>query len=69
VIAVPALEPAPQVARVGNASGRELDKFAAFGLTPVPADPQMAARRVPKPRLAILENATLHGEPDRLLNP
>lgn len=38
VIAVPALELAPQVVQVGNSSGRDLDKFAAFGLTPVPAE-------------------------------
>jgi len=37
VIAVPALELAPKVVQVGNASGRDIDKFAAFGLTPVPA--------------------------------
>lgn len=34
VIAVPALELAPKVVQVGNASGRDIDKFAAFGLTP-----------------------------------
>lgn len=37
VIAIPALELAPQVVQVGNCSGREIDKFAAFGLTAVPA--------------------------------
>jgi flavin reductase (DIM6/NTAB) family NADH-FMN oxidoreductase RutF len=37
VIAVPALELAPKVVKVGNSSGRDIDKFAAFGLTPVPA--------------------------------
>ena len=37
VIAIPALELAPKVVRVGNCSGRDLDKFAAFGLTPMPA--------------------------------
>jgi flavin reductase (DIM6/NTAB) family NADH-FMN oxidoreductase RutF len=38
VIAVPALELAPKVVEVGNCSGRDLDKFAAFGLTPMPAE-------------------------------
>ena len=37
VIAIPALELAPQVVQVGNSSGRDIDKFEAFGLTPVPA--------------------------------
>jgi flavin reductase (DIM6/NTAB) family NADH-FMN oxidoreductase RutF len=37
VIAVPGLALAPKVVAVGNCSGREVDKFAAFGLTPVPA--------------------------------
>jgi flavin reductase (DIM6/NTAB) family NADH-FMN oxidoreductase RutF len=37
VIALPAVELAPQVVSVGNCSGRDLDKFAAFGLTPLPA--------------------------------
>jgi flavin reductase (DIM6/NTAB) family NADH-FMN oxidoreductase RutF len=37
VIAIPAAGLAKQVVKVGNASGRDLDKFAAFGLTPVPA--------------------------------
>ena len=37
VIAVPALELAPKVVKVGNSSGRDIAKFAAFGLTPVPA--------------------------------
>jgi flavin reductase (DIM6/NTAB) family NADH-FMN oxidoreductase RutF len=37
VIAIPALELAPKVVGVGNCSGRDLDKFAAFGLTPMPA--------------------------------
>ena len=38
VIAVPAAGLADQVVRVGNASGREIDKFEAFGLTAVPAE-------------------------------
>ena len=37
VIAVPARRLAAKVVRVGNSSGRDLDKFAAFGLTPLPA--------------------------------
>lgn len=36
VIAIPALELAPKVVQVGNSSGRDIDKFEAFGLTPVP---------------------------------
>lgn len=35
VIAVPAVELAPKVVKIGNCSGRDTDKFAAFGLTPV----------------------------------
>ena len=42
VIAVPARKLAAKVVKVGNSSGRELDKFAAFGLTPLPAE-QVAA--------------------------
>ena len=37
VIAIPAAGLAKQVVKVGNASGRDVDKFAAFGLTPLPA--------------------------------
>jgi flavin reductase (DIM6/NTAB) family NADH-FMN oxidoreductase RutF len=37
VIAIPDRDLAPAVVKVGNASGRSIDKFAAFGLTPVPA--------------------------------
>ncbi len=37
VIAVPAAELAPKVVAVGNTSGRDVDKFASIGLTPVPA--------------------------------
>ena len=37
VIAIPALQLAPQVVQIGNSSGRYIDKFEAFGLTPVPA--------------------------------
>ncbi|HVY58329.1 MAG TPA: flavin reductase family protein [Xanthobacteraceae bacterium] len=37
VIAIPARKLADKVVKVGNTSGRDLDKFAAFGLTPAPA--------------------------------
>jgi flavin reductase (DIM6/NTAB) family NADH-FMN oxidoreductase RutF len=37
VLAIPTVELAPTVVKVGNSSGRDLDKFAAFGLTPLPA--------------------------------
>lgn len=37
VINIPTAELAAKVVRVGNCSGRRLDKFAAFGLTPRPA--------------------------------
>jgi flavin reductase (DIM6/NTAB) family NADH-FMN oxidoreductase RutF len=37
VIAIPAVNLASKVVQVGNSSGRDLDKFEAFGLTPVPA--------------------------------
>lgn len=36
-IAIPSRRLARKVVEVGNTSGRELDKFAAFGLTPLPA--------------------------------
>ena len=35
VIALPAVELASKVVKIGNCSGRDTDKFAAFGLTPV----------------------------------
>jgi flavin reductase (DIM6/NTAB) family NADH-FMN oxidoreductase RutF len=38
VIAVPAAEMASKVVEVGNCSGRDLNKFKAFGLTPVDAE-------------------------------
>ncbi|HXZ52419.1 MAG TPA: flavin reductase family protein [Burkholderiales bacterium] len=37
-INIPTVELAAQTVRVGNCSGRRKDKFAAFGLTPVPAE-------------------------------
>jgi flavin reductase (DIM6/NTAB) family NADH-FMN oxidoreductase RutF len=36
VLNVPTVELAQAVVRVGNSSGRDVDKFEAFGLTPVP---------------------------------
>jgi len=38
VIAIPALSLAQTVVGIGNCSGRDVDKFAHFHLTPVPAD-------------------------------
>ena len=38
VLAVPAVELAEKVVQVGNSSGRDIDKFEAFNLTPVPAE-------------------------------
>ena len=37
VIAIPARKLATKVVKVGNSSGRDIDKFAAFGLTKMPA--------------------------------
>jgi flavin reductase (DIM6/NTAB) family NADH-FMN oxidoreductase RutF len=37
VVAVPAVKLAVKAVKVGNCSGRDIDKFAAFGLTPAPA--------------------------------
>lgn len=37
VIAIPARKLALQVVQVGNTSGRDVDKFEAFALTPLPA--------------------------------
>ena len=37
VIAIPARKLAAKVVKVGNSSGRNIDKFKAFGLTPAPA--------------------------------
>lgn len=37
VIAIPPAELARKVVRVGNTSGRDIDKFSVIGLTPVPA--------------------------------
>jgi flavin reductase (DIM6/NTAB) family NADH-FMN oxidoreductase RutF len=46
MISIPALRLAPKVVKVGTSSGRDIDKFAAFGLTPV------AAERVKAPLIA-----------------
>ena len=37
VIAIPARKLATKVVKVGNTTGRNIDKFKAFGLTPLPA--------------------------------
>ncbi len=37
VIAVPALKLAPKIVNIGNCSGRDVEKFGRFGLTPLPA--------------------------------
>ncbi len=42
VIAIPALSLAEKVVAIGNCSGRDVDKFATFGLTPLAAE-QVAA--------------------------
>lgn len=46
VIAIPPLGLAPKIVEVGNCSGRDVDKFEAFGLTPV------SARHVAPPLVA-----------------
>jgi flavin reductase (DIM6/NTAB) family NADH-FMN oxidoreductase RutF len=46
VIAIPALKLAPKVVKIGNCSGRDVDKFVRFGLTAMPA------RRVAPPLVA-----------------
>lgn len=38
VIAIPGLKLAQQVVKIGNCSGRDVEKFKAFGLTPMPAE-------------------------------
>jgi flavin reductase (DIM6/NTAB) family NADH-FMN oxidoreductase RutF len=38
VIAIPAVKLAPKVVEIGNCSGRNTDKFATSGLTPLPAE-------------------------------
>jgi flavin reductase (DIM6/NTAB) family NADH-FMN oxidoreductase RutF len=37
VIAIPTRKLAAKVVKIGNSSGRDIDKFAAFGLTPMPS--------------------------------
>jgi flavin reductase (DIM6/NTAB) family NADH-FMN oxidoreductase RutF len=46
VIAIPAVELASKVVQIGNCSGRNVDKFGKFGLTPLPT------RRVAPPLIA-----------------
>jgi len=46
VIAIPALKLAPKVVEIGNCSGKDFNKFAKFGLTP------MRAKRVTAPLVA-----------------
>lgn len=46
VIGIPAARLASKVVKIGNCSGRDTDKFAAFNLTPLPA------RRVAAPLIA-----------------
>jgi flavin reductase (DIM6/NTAB) family NADH-FMN oxidoreductase RutF len=38
VIAVPAVELARKIVNIGNCSGRDVEKFTKFGLTPTPAE-------------------------------
>ncbi len=38
VIAIPARKMAPKVVKVGNSSGRDIDKFKTIGLTPAPSE-------------------------------
>ena len=38
VLAIPSVELAPKVVKVGNTSGRDINKFAKFGLTASPAE-------------------------------
>ena len=38
VIAIPAVELTPKVVGIGNCSGRDVDKFERFRLTPAPAE-------------------------------
>jgi len=47
VIAVPTVELATKVVDIGNCSGRDRDKFSAFGLTPPPAGPALDLRQCP----------------------
>jgi flavin reductase (DIM6/NTAB) family NADH-FMN oxidoreductase RutF len=38
VVAIPARRLAPTVVKIGNCSGRDVEKFKKFGLTPLPAE-------------------------------
>jgi flavin reductase (DIM6/NTAB) family NADH-FMN oxidoreductase RutF len=63
VFAIPALELASKVVGVGNRSGRDLDKFKRFGLTPAPAE------RVAPPLVAeCFANLECKGVDTRLVN-
>jgi flavin reductase (DIM6/NTAB) family NADH-FMN oxidoreductase RutF len=60
VIAIPTVDLASKVVEIGNCSGDEIDKFDAFGLTPV-ADTSM----VDKYNLFILEVVKAWTDPER----
>jgi len=63
VIAVPALKLASKVVKVGNCSGRDVEKFEKFSLTPVPAE------RVAPPLVAeCFANLECHVADTRLVN-
>jgi flavin reductase (DIM6/NTAB) family NADH-FMN oxidoreductase RutF len=64
VIAVPALALAPKVVQVGNCSGRDVEKFEKFGLTP------MLAEHVAPPLVAeCFANLECKVSDTRLVNP
>ena len=81
VIAIPTVEIARKAVACGNVSGRKVDKFARFGLTPVPASKVRAplvaecyanlecriadARMVPKYCLFVLEVVAAWVDPSR----
>ncbi|WP_198470801.1 hypothetical protein, partial [Acetomicrobium sp. S15 = DSM 107314] len=53
VIAVPTVDLLEKVVDIGNCSGKDVDKFARFGLTPLPAkDVQADANDVPDVRVS-----------------
>ena len=54
VIAIPARKLAPKVVKVGNSSGCDIDKFEAFGLTPVPGE---CVSRLSWPSVSPISNA------------
>jgi flavin reductase (DIM6/NTAB) family NADH-FMN oxidoreductase RutF len=64
VVAIPALALAPKVVKVGNCSGRDVEKFERFGLTPAPAE------LVAPPLVAeCFANLECHVADTRLVNP